>query len=201
MLDRKITLHPHKKNIAYLQYRGEQQPILYYPQGIYGKALIKAYQQLDNLFTYYSKVTVILLQLHQHQYTQYDNAQLTQFLEKLKAKLKAIYGSSRICYAWAREEGNDNSNLHYHITFMINGSVCLNGYNTNLWAKEIWLGLDANNRIWHVTRGSFLLKRLGDESQIRNARMRMSYAAKKRSKLTIVKGVKKFGFSRLKAKF
>ncbi len=197
MSDRKITLHPSRKNVAYLNYNGEQQPIFFYEQGVNVQALVTAYRQLDNLLSYHRKVTVILLQLHQAIPCS-NNREIKLLLQNLKKKAQAKYAVKRFAYAWAREEGYSGGNQHYHIAVMLDGSVCQHGYYMASYADEIWRNIHPDNYSWFIKNSTFNLRRTDDNKQLRIARMRMSYAAKLRTKALIPKGTSAFGSSRIR---
>lgn len=196
MLDRQLIQLPNKKNIALLNYQSEWQPIFYYDSGIHERALLSAFQQLDNMFSYYSRVTVVLLQLHQAEF-QTDNLQIRDLMKQLQNHIKSHYNAKRIGYAWAREHGESGTNQHYHIAVMINGSLCNNGFHIVHKANQLWREIYPENYSWMVMRSTFALHRHHSEIRTKTARMRMSYGFKKRSKETVPSRLR-YGFSRLK---
>lgn len=198
MLDRQITLSPYKKNVAYYFYKYEWQPIFHYTNGLHEGALRSTFTQLDNLLSYYSKVTVVLLQLHQPLRT-INNDFLKLFLPLLKSQISLRYNKTRVAYAWAREDGKTGHNQHYHLALMLNGSLCKSGYYVVQDAMAIWSSLHSLNSVWVPKRNTFNVERYGNSLTLKKARMRMSYAAKKSTKETIPKGIRKFGFSQIKA--
>ncbi|WP_425608919.1 YagK/YfjJ domain-containing protein [Vibrio brasiliensis] len=208
-MDSRLTTYPNKKNIGLFEYQGEQQPIFLYPKGVFTRALDSTYQQLDAIITHYSKVVVVLIQLHQSEYT-LDNKPLSCFFKLFLAAVKEQYSStnnpanSKIAYAWAREESEERTNQHYHIAIMLNGSTCKSSYHINELAKQIWRKMDTNNRVWVPQRNTYHICRNQGHSatrcDLRAARMRMSYAAKRRTKELVPAKTRKFGFSHLSPK-
>lgn len=201
MTDKSLAMHPYHKNVAYYHYKGTEQPIFYYPEGIDIKALHSAYEQLDNLLTYHSRVTVVLLQFSQATQLPH-NKHLTKFIAKLKKLCIEHYSipSDRFGYAWAREEGKDGTHQHYHIAIMINGSVCRSAYQVFKLAKQASNEVSPFYSVSPPKRNLFLLKRSEKRRRLRTVRMRISYAFKNATKEGVPKGVKKFGRSTIKAK-
>ncbi|EJL6781875.1 inovirus-type Gp2 protein [Vibrio parahaemolyticus] len=198
-MDSKLTLHPIHKKVAYLEYKKQQQPVFYYPTGLYVENLCSCYEQLDRMFSYHRKVTVVMIQFHQYQYS-HDNKQLSTLMSRLISKLKSHYQSKRIGYFWAREEGS-NGKLHYHAAIMLNGSVCKSPFFIYQHAKAIWETLFPQNYVWLPKRSTFLLSRSELVScELRKARMRLSYFAKKETKESVPFGTKKFGCSQIKVR-
>ena len=190
-----IIRHQSKKFLAYYRYQNEQQLIFYRKSGIKKEILEQSFKQLDAMTSYYSKVTVILLQLHPDQFTA-DNDVMTRFLVKFKKRLEKKY-KSKIGYMWVREQNTAHAQ-HYHLAVMINGHKCNRSYAVNKICEEIWQGpMDTNfsyrvkNRIYHIKQY------LGDDSELRAVRMRLSYMAKKETK-DFTKYTKSFGRSKLR---
>ena len=188
-------MHPTHKNVAYVNYKKQQQPIFFYEGGTYIDILFSAFEQLDALFSYYSKVTVIFLQLHQSPYSE-CNKLISLFFQRLIKKIKKRYHATRVAYSWAREEGKHGDNLHYHLAVMVNGSLCQSGYHISKDADTIWRSLASRNYTWSIKRNTYRLQRKGNDHLTRAARMRLSYAAKKATK--DFKQKRKFGCSQIK---
>lgn len=198
-MDSKLTLHPTHKNVAYLEYKGEQQPVFHYPEGLYVDSLYNCYEQIDCMFSHHRKVTVALLQFHQKQFSP-SNTMLSRALSQLVSTLKKHYSTKRIGYFWAREEGKSNL-PHYHIAILLDGSVCKSVYHISQHAQRIWGALQAGNSVWQPSRNVYLLNRSEpNRLKLRTARMRISYAAKKTTKDTISPKTRKFGCSQIKPK-
>ncbi|HGF5167488.1 inovirus-type Gp2 protein [Vibrio parahaemolyticus] len=192
-------MHPTHKNVAYVNYKKQQQPIFFYESGIYIDILLSAFEQLDSLFSYYSKVTVVFLQLHQPSYSD-SNKLISLLCQRLIKKIKKRYNCTRVAYSWVREEGEHGNNLHYHMAIMVNGSLCKSGYHINKDTDKIWRSLGSSHSYtWTVKRNTYRLQREGKDHLIRAARMRISYAAKKATK--DFKQKRKFGCSQIKPRY
>ena len=192
-----ITLHESKKFLAYFCYQNEQQLIFYRKSGIKKEILEQSFKQLDIMMSYYSKVTIILLQLHPDQFTA-DNDVMTRFLVFFKKRLEKKY-KSKIGFIWVREQ-NTAEAQHYHLAVMINGHKCNNSYTVNEICKEIWEGPMDTNFSYQVKNRIYCIKQyLNDNSELRAVRMRLSYMAKNETK-DFTKYTKSFGSSRLRKK-
>ena len=190
-----ITLHESKKFLAYYQYQNEQQLIFHKKLGVKKEILEQGFKQLDIFMSYYSKVSVILLQLHPDRFTE-DNKVITQFLTKFKKALKKQY-KSKIGYLWVREQ-NVADAQHYHLVVMVNGHKCNSAYTVGKMCDEIWEGPMDTNFSYRVKNRIYCIKKYKkDGRELRAARMRMSYMAKNETK-DFDKYTNCFGRSRLK---
>lgn len=174
-----ITLHANKKNLAYYEYK-QQQQLIFYPSGGINKELLKRiYSQLDNMLSYYSKVTVIFLQLHQRRYTE-NNALLTKFFGLLKKRLSKHYGE-RIGHVWVRER-HEAKAQHYHIAVMLNGHRCQKCYRVTQYAQQIWEMLGDKHFSYRVRNRLYRIERSEPNSELQAVRTRLSYLAKNSTK-------------------
>jgi len=190
-----ITRHQSKKFLAYYRYQNEQQLIFYKETGIKKEILEQGFKQLDILRSYYSKATVVLLQLHPDQFTE-DNAILTRFLVQLKKTLTKKY-KCKMGYVWVREQ-NTAKAQHYHLMIMLNGHKCRSAYAVSNICDEIWEGPKDTNFSYGVKNRLYCIKQYkNNDSELRATRMRMSYMAKNETK-DFDKNTKTFGVSRLK---
>ncbi len=191
-----ITLHESKKFLAYYQYQNEQQLIFHKKKGVKKNILERGFEQLDILMTYYSKVSVILLQLHQSYFTA-DNNVMTKFVIELKKRIKKKY-NCEIGYLWVREQ-NVAYAQHYHLMVMVNGHKCNNAYTVSNMCEDIWQGPTDTNFAYRVKNRIYCIKRYKNDGQeLRATRMRMSYMAKNDTK-EFAKYTKSFGRSKLTA--
>ena len=191
-----ITLHPTRHNVAYYHYKGTEQPIFYYEGGVSEKILKAGFEQIDKLFSYYSKVTVVLTQLHQPNYTP-DNAMLSTYLKSMSNKLKKHFSAKYMAFLWAREQGSASDQQHYHIAFLLNGHKCNQSYTIDTLSREVWGNVCENGFVYFPKNRVFCLHRSGKDSSLRRARMRMSYAAKMQTKTQIPARIKRFGVSQI----
>lgn len=190
-----ISLHPSKPFLAYYLYKNKQQLIFHRKTGIRKEILEQGFKQLDIMMDHYSKVSVILLQLHQDHFTA-DNVILTQFLVRLKKQIKKKY-RCQIGYLWVREQ-NYADGQHYHLAIMVNGHKCNNAYAIGKMCEEVWEGPTDTNFSYRVRNRIYRIERYkNNDHELRAARMRMSYMAKNDSK-HFEKYTNCFGVSRLK---
>ncbi|SQD79597.1 YagK/YfjJ domain-containing protein [Moritella yayanosii] len=188
-----ITKHESKKFLAYYHYNNEQQLIFHKKTGIRTEILEQGFKQLDIMMTEYSKVSVILLQLHPDKFTE-DNAIITQFLVRLKKKIKKQY-NCKIGYLWVREQSSAEAQ-HYHMVIMVNGHKCNNAYAIGKMCDEIWEGPTDTNFSYRVKNRLYRIERYkGNDHELRAARMRMSYMAKNETK-EFNRNTNSFGVSR-----
>jgi len=174
-----ITLHPSKKRLAYFDYK-QQQQLIFYPSGGINKELLKRiYSQLDNMLSYYSKVTVVFLQLHQKRYTE-SNTLITKFFGLLKKRLSKHYGT-RIGHVWVREKHRAEAQ-HYHIAVMLNGHRCQKCYRVTQYAQQIWERLGEEHFSYRVRNRIYRIERREHNRELQAVRTRLSYLAKNATK-------------------
>lgn len=189
-----ITLHPTKTYLAFFQYKGEQHLIFYKKGGVITKMLNTAFSQLDAMLSYYTKVTVIFLQLHQVQWT-HNSDNLTAFLVKLKNKLKPYYGD-KLGYIWAREHMCASAQ-HYHMAIFLNGHKCQSSQRVDNAAKECWTALHPDNFSFRVRNRTYRIRNDDDGRERRAVKMRLSYMVKVQGKRNKGTNNHRFGASKL----
>ena len=175
----------------------EVQPIFYYGGGINKKILKKIYAQIDVMSSYYSRVTVTIIQLHQAYFT-YDNSLLSRFLQHFRRELKkrTRYGN-RVGYIWVREQARADTQ-HYHIAFLLDGHHCKSAHIVSEITEEIWMTISGKNFSYRVKNRVYRISKTEEgERTLRAARMRLSYFAKNDTKKTH-KHINSYGVSRLK---
>ncbi|MEZ8606914.1 inovirus-type Gp2 protein [Vibrio sp. 10N.239.311.G01] len=193
-----IILHPSKKHLAYYQYLGKYQLIFYRkPDGVFNEILEKAFGQLEAMRSYYSKVTMVLLQLHQAIHTKSNN-QLTILLSKLKARLQKHYGG-KVGYFWVREQ-NKAESQHYHIAIMINGHKCQRSKLVDIATQTYWENRHPDNFSFRIRNRIYRINTRKNSNELRAARMRLSYMAKRKGKLGFEPHTNTHGCSRLRKK-
>lgn len=190
-----ITLHPSKNKVAYIEHNKLQQPIFYFEGGIHQQPLLRFFNLIDAFQQYYYKSIISLFIFRQSQY-RHDNKMISELMDKLKKRVRAIYGGTKVLYAWAREQKTENSGLHYHIAIGVNGSLCRNAHTILKEAQIIWVSLDKGNRCMLLPKNPlYKLMRTDDEINLRAVKMRCSYAFKAQTKELIPPYIRKFGFS------
>ncbi|WIH23367.1 YagK/YfjJ domain-containing protein [Photobacterium damselae] len=158
------------------------------------KILKQGYKQLDNMLTYYSKVTVVFLQLHQTEFTP-DNGVISLFLKQLKRRLEKHYNCT-VAYLWVREQGGAPAQ-HYHLVVMVNGHKCSSSQYILKVATEIWESQKGGNYSFKVKNRIYRIETYKNNNEYQAARMRMSYLAKMKTKDTSRPYLNSFGVSRV----
>ncbi len=194
-----IILHQSKKHLAYYLYQNSYQLIFHKKNGlgVINEILKKAFDQLEVLRTHYSKVTVVLLQLHQAIYTK-DSKSLTAMLTNLKAKLHEHYGS-KVGYFWVREQ-NKAESQHYHMAIMLNGHKCQRSKLVDIATRAYWENRHPENFSFRVRNRVYRVSRCENDRELRAVRMRLSYMAKREGKSGTEAHVNAYGHSQLRSK-
>ncbi|UTV27881.1 YagK/YfjJ domain-containing protein [Photobacterium atrarenae] len=192
-----IALHPSKPYLAFFPYQEGHHLIFYKKGGIIKEILNKAFGQLDAMLSHYTKVTVILLQLHQANPTQ-GSKPLTTMLARLKAKLQKHYGS-QVGYFWVREQ-NKAESQHYHMAIMLNGHKCQRSKLVDIATQTYWENMHPDNFSFRVRNRIYRIRPDDNGSELRATRMRLSYMAKKEGKSQFMSYTHSFGCSRLRKK-
>lgn len=172
-------MHPRKKHLAIYQHNLVPQLVFYKPGGINLKILRVGYSQLDAMMSYYSKITVVFLQLHQSGYTNH-NKPVTRFFKQLKHKLENYY-KCKVAYLWVREQ-EGASKQHYHAAIMLNGHTCQSSYIINKFAEELWAHIDRRNFSFRVKNRLYRIQTYIGDKELNAARLRLSYLAKNAGK-------------------
>ncbi|MGR5430186.1 YagK/YfjJ domain-containing protein [Vibrio astriarenae] len=191
-----IILNPERRNTAHFLYKGGYQPIFFYEGGINIPMLRGGFEQIDKYFSYYSKVTIVLAQLHMKIATK-GNEAISQFIKLISSALKAHYQNRYIAYMWAREQSSPDAAQHYHVALMVNGHKCQSSYIIDQLCRKIWGQVTNGGFAFRPRRRMFRLDRYGHDTFLKRFRMRLSYAAKNRTKEHIPKGVRKYGVGQL----
>lgn len=165
-------------------------------EGLNLKILKAGFEQLDCMLSYYSKVTIVLLQLHQYTFTK-DNQAISTLFKKLIIKLKKHY-RCQIGYIWVREQERAASQ-HYHAAIMLSGHVCQKSYEIDKLTMELWHQLDPANFSYKVKNRVYRIQTYLKNHELNAVRLRLSYMAKNKGK-SAVKGVQNYNTSRLKPK-
>lgn len=187
-----IILHPSNKDLAFFEYKQRQRLIMYYEGGVNTKILTQIFKQLDIMISYYSRVSVVILQFHLKEQTP-DNKVISVFLTALIKKLKVKY-RSEIGYVWIREQ-NGAPAQHYHMAIMLSGHGCESSHHIYMIADDIWKTQNKTGYSYRVDNSLYRINRY-DDNELNAAKYRLSYFAKNKTK-DFEKNVKKFGVSRL----
>jgi len=204
-----ISLDLENTTFAYFEHKYTTYKIFNYPEGINTKILTKVFDQMEVMLTYYSKVSIIFLQLNlnksykpsatvssklvRKQSMSISNEHISECMKLLTQKLEQLY-PSKVGFAWVRERVS-SVYPHYHIVIMLNGNKCESAYNIQKIAKEYWLKLTGGS-VWNVDNPFYCMTRENDHES-RTARARSSYLAKNITK-DGCKKYRSFAISRLK---
>lgn len=146
--------------------------------GCYYHILKRMNQQLAAMLTYHSKVVIIRVDLHLHEYSP-NNKLMSQFMQKFIKRAKRGFKVKRIGYAWVRELEKAKAQ-HYHLVLMLDGNEIQTGYKVNKLCSEIWEGW-GQPKTPYIQNCAHMVKR--DDKETYNAAFyRMSYLAKPRGK-------------------
>lgn len=161
--------------------------------GIYLPMIRRFSDQFLNMLSHYNRVHVIRFDLHQRDYN-LDNKRMTEFIRRLKKRLKATYKLIRIGFCWAREQ-EDVSAQHYHYALFLDGRVVQYPQKTLDIAGEVWSHMAGfcftpKNCFYNVTRD--------DYEMMQEVIYRISYLAKARGKGKHPPQTKDYSASRIK---
>lgn len=174
-----ILHHESKKHLAYYAEGSRLHPIFNSPAGVCTKILKTGFKQLDSMLSYYSKVTMVLLQFHVPDFS-YDNKSLSIFISRLKRKLSKHYGK-RLGYLWVREQDNSKAQ-HYHMCIMLNGHKCQSTRRIDAIVKSEWESFGERYFSYRIRNRIYRINRTYDVKELRAAKTRLSYLAKLETK-------------------
>lgn len=173
-----ILINPEKRGYGYFKFKNSIHNIFYGKGGVDRKILQRAFEQVDHMQSYYSKVRVIFLEFHQSVFSA-NNKEITRLMTTLKAHIAKKY-KSRVGYIWVRERNRAHAQ-HYHLAVMINGHTCKNGWPIQQFSHQAWQAQNPDNTSYFVKRETYHLVR-DDHTETNAARLRLSYFAKQRTK-------------------
>ncbi len=191
-----ILNHPSKKHLAYFLYQNTPQLIFSSKEGVMNEVLKKSFRLVDKMLGYYSKVTAVLIQLHQAQATA-DNKLLTIMIQRLKKALKSHY-QCEVGYFWVREQNKADSQ-HYHVIILLNGHKCQQSKMVDILTEKVWKKIHPDNFSFKLRNRIYRIHRHTNKSELRALRMRMSYMAKREGKSNNPLNTHDYGLSRLSA--
>lgn len=177
-----------------------------YGQGLYSAILDRIYAQVLNLQSYYSRITIVRIDLHFPDSFDFGHKLENKFLSQYIKKVKIDLGSSiwnehkRIVHGWVKEIGTSEKS-HYHLFFGFQtlhrnlGAISGDGH-TGMWKlfEHHWVRLTGGSV--HLIKPHFLKR---DDKQIFEASFyHLSYLAKIRDKhFGTGESYRRFGFSKL----
>lgn len=149
-------------------------------------------EQLFAMLSHHNKVLVFRFDLHRPDYTE-TNKSITDFLRRLSRRITRRYQFIRIGYCWVREQ-ETAQNQHYHFALILDGNKIQNPSLLWLMAKTSWEFTDGT--CWLPKRPYYRIDR-GNEHQVQEAILRLSYLAKGRGKSNKPVQTKSYGVSRI----
>ncbi len=164
--------------------------------GCFVEMLERIKHQMDAMLSHHSKVLIIRFDLHVNHY-QSNNKLISDFVRKLRKKLKAKYKLSRLGYIWAREQ-EKAKRQHYHFALLIDANKVRHPKNVIQLIETIW-------QKWllpkHFTpKNCYYIVNRSDTQAYQTAYYRLSYTAKERGKGYKSKAANDFSASRIHAK-
>jgi hypothetical protein len=161
---------------------------------IYSLHLRKIIEQIYMMRKTYSRTFVTFFDLHMPINSE-KNTLVTDFLRRLRTKLKSVYKISKFGFSWCREQ-NTAENPHYHFMLMCNGSSIRYPDKLMRLIKSLWSDI-CNGTARQSENGYYMISRKEEETMA-EVIYRASYQAKLRSKSNRPIKTKTYGTSRLK---
>lgn len=177
--------------------------------GLYQVILDRILNQIVNLQSHYSRITIIRIDLHfpdTHIHNhKHENELLSQYIKKIKVDLSSNTwrNHKRIIHGWVKEVGTSNKS-HYHLFFGVQalqrtlGAISKDGH-TGIWKllEDRWSELTGGSV--HFSKSHTLNR--GDDKALADCFYHLSYLAKVRDKqFRTGEDYRRFHFSRLKQK-
>lgn len=164
--------------------------------GCFKEILCSIKSQLDAMLSHHSRILVLRMDLHVHDYTAV-NSQMSKFLRKLKKKLKAKYQLTRVGHIWVREIETAKQQ-HYHLAIMVDAHKVNHPKKIISLIEEIWTG-------WGLPKpftpsNCYKVFHRNDASSYRELFYRLSYLAKQRGKGYKSKSANDYSASRIRMK-
>lgn len=162
------------------------------PSGIYPSMAKKFISQLFNMLSHYKRVHVIRFDLHQRDYNP-DNRRMTQFITRLKKRLKTKYKLIRLGYCWVREQEGASAQ-HYHYALFIDGRVINYPHQVLSTVARVW---DDMAGFSYTPKHCYYNVERDDSIALQEVIYRLSYFAKGRGKGHRPPQTKDFATSRI----
>ena len=162
--------------------------------GCYFEILERTKQQLDVMLLYHSRIMVVRVDLHLHDYSD-DNLLLSKFIRKIRRRLREKYGLKRLGFVWVREREKAKKQ-HYHLAVMLDANKVNYPGGVLQVVDNVWKGwaqpkpYTPENCYYIIHRGFF--------SEYQNAFFRLSYMAKERGKGCKSKTANDYSTSRIR---
>ena len=144
----------------------------------YKQILDNIANQLQAMLYHHSRVTVIRFDLHLYRPFE-TNKEMSRLIDKIKKRLRAKYGLTRLGYVWVREVERAKSH-HYHVALFVNGNKLQYPSNLLNWIEKVWTARGHPKPF--VPKHCFYVVPRGDSWVRQVAFKRLSYLAKVRGK-------------------
>jgi len=146
--------------------------------GCFVEILARTKDQLDAMLSHHSRILVIRFDLHVDTF-QPDNKLISDFVRKLRKKLKANFNLTRIGYIWAREQEKAKQQ-HYHFALIIDA-------NKVRYPTRVLETVDVIWQAWllpkpYTPKNCYYVVKRFDTVKFQEAFNRLSYMAKTRGK-------------------
>jgi hypothetical protein len=162
---------------------------------IYPSHLRKIIEQIYAMRKTYLRTFTVFFDLHMPSYSE-KNTLVTDFIRRLRTKLKSVYKINKFGFSWCREQ-NQAENPHYHFMLMVNGSVIRYPDKLIRLIKSLWSDI-CGGTVRQSENGYYMILR-NDEQTMAEVIYRVSYQAKLLSKSHRPIKTKTYGTSRLKS--
>lgn len=162
--------------------------------GCFQGILIPIKQQLDAMVERYSRVLMVRIDLHVHEYSG-ANKKISTMLRRLKEWLTETYGMTDVGHIWVRELEKAKSQ-HYHLALMLNGHKLRHPSKLIAWIEQYWT--NRNEPKPFTPRACYTMIKRGDPGTYGKAFYRLSYLAKERGKGYKDAAANNYSASRLK---
>jgi len=164
--------------------------------GCFVEMLERIKQQMDAMLSHHSRILIVRFDLHVNHY-QPNNKLISDFVRKLRKKLKSEYKLSRLGYIWAREQERAKRQ-HYHFALIIDANKVRHPQKIIQIIETIW-------QKWllpkpFTPKNCYYIVNRSDTQTYQAAYYRLSYAAKTRGKGYKSKAANDFSASRIHAK-
>lgn len=163
--------------------------------GLFTKMLKKLIGQINAMLSHHNKIHIVVFDLHVDTYTP-DNKCVTDFNRRLFGMIESRYSTTRIGYAWAREQ-ETSSRQHYHYALILDGNKIQHPRHILKMTGDIWEHMGGHR--WIPENYYYNISRY-DRDELQKAIWRISYLAKGRGKEKNPSQAKDYSTSRIVAK-
>ena len=146
--------------------------------GCYVEILERLKDQMDAMLSHHCKILIIRFDLHLNYYTG-DNKRISQYVRKLRKRLKSKFGFKRIGFLWVREIEKAKQQ-HYHFVLMLDGNKVQQASHVLTLVESCWTRWGEPKP--YTPKNCYYRVARGDMASFQGAFYRCSYLAKIRGK-------------------